>query len=82
MKLDTNLITVFLKLTKEEVQCLRNYTSDDRVSVSLQLKIANAILDGSEETKPEKIQSLFAAKSVDVSYPPEIDHPDYWREKS
>ena len=44
-----NTITLKLELTNKEVEYLRNSTSDlgtnDKDAVSLQLKIANAILD-------------------------------------
>lgn len=43
---------ITLDLTEKEIEYLRNSTSDlgytDKVSVSLQLKIANAILDAKE----------------------------------
>lgn len=47
---------ITLDLTKKEIEYLRNSTSDlgktDPVSVSLQLKIANAILDAKEIDNP------------------------------
>ncbi len=44
---------IVLNLTGREIELLRNSTSDlgtsDREAISLQLKIANAILDAGEE---------------------------------